>query len=132
MQVWDWKQGRVLQSLTGFSSAISCSALLPDGRVVAVDWAGNIFIGSTNDWETSYVVIDAGAGQLVGLVVARDGSFVTASQIDGGIKHWREGVCTATQQGGFAGDRFYGGNTLSVVGGRLLAVGNGNSVLVFE
>ena len=132
VQIWDWKQGRLLQTLTGFAGGISCSALLPDTRLVAADWDGKISTGSINDWKASVVVISAGVSRLAGLVAARDGSFVTASQTDGGIKHWREGKCAVSLQGGLADDNDFLGNSLAVVGGRLLAVGKGNTVLMFE
>lgn len=89
-------------------------------------------MGKVDAWKASAVYTDAGAGHLAGLVVTRDGTFVTASQVFGEIKVWRDGKCAATFTGGYFDDKPIYGNSVAVVGGRLLAVGSGNTVLVFE
>ena len=133
VQIWDWRQGKQLQTLAGFRVGVVCTALLPDGRLVATDWDGLIAVGKVNDWLASKFSADSESLRLSGLAVTRDGSFVTASQKDGQIKVWRNGVCTATFQGGFVvqHQRFMG-NSLAVVGGRLLAVGKDDTALIFE
>ena len=131
VQVWDWKRGNLLQKLSGIDVAL-CTALLPDGRLVVADWGGKIRVGKMDDWEATAVVTDSGATRLSGLAVSRDGSFVTASQMNGEIKLWKDGKCIATFNGGFSGDNVGRGNSLAVVGGRLLAAGKDNTVLVFE
>ena len=89
-------------------------------------------MGKVNVWEASAVYADSESRCLAGLALTRDGSFVTASQKDGQIQVWRNGVCTATFQGGVVQHQEFLGNSLAVVGGRLLAVGDKSTVFVFE
>ena len=135
VHVWDWKQGRVLQRITGCSGAIKCLALFPDGRLVVPDWEGLMGVGTLRDWDQDTVWDHAVLEVCIaGVVLTRDGAIVTASLQDGTIKIWRDGVCESILTGGAENDdpdNLYG-NSLGIVGGRLLAAGKGNTVLVFE
>lgn len=136
VQIWDWKQGKLLRTLAGFDNpgCLTHIALFSDMRLVATDWAGKIHMRKLSDLRTSAIVHHTGASRLAGLVVTRDGTLVTASQSNGEIKLWRDGLCTATFSGGYSrpDDNSLHGNSLAAIGGRLLAAGKDNTVLVFE
>ena len=136
VQIWDWMSGRKLRTLGsvgGLSVCSVCSALLSDGRLCTVDWGGIIRVGRTDDWTRNAVTTYYGGDRLCGLVVAREGFLVTANQKDGEIRVWRDGTCVASLRGGYSSDdNDFHGNSLALVGGRILAAGRDNTVLVFE
>ena len=128
VEVWDWKEGKQLRILTGFSgSYVFGTARLPDARLVAVGSDGYIRIGTVDNWSAA-TVINNGA-YLMGVVAAQDGSFVTADS-RGETRLWRNGVCEATLKGSHAGASY--GNPVSIVGCRLVTIGAGRSLLLVE
>ena len=67
---------------------------------------------------------------LAGLVVTRDGLVVTASASGVDILTLRDGRRIAIVKGGSTDSRLLYGNSLALVGRRLLAVGTDDTVLV--
>ena len=128
IEVWDWKAGKCVRTLTGFGGEfVLANALLPDGRLIAGDYAGIIRVGSLDDWAAAKVISN-GAG-LTGVLAGHDGSFVTTDSA-GNIKLWRNGACEVALTGGYLG--LHGGLPLAVIGRRLIAVGYNSNLLVAE
>ena len=131
IEVWDWKAGKCVGTLTGFGGDfVIANALLPDGRLVAGDWAGPIRVGSLDDWAAATVIyIGDEDSALIGVLAGHDGSFVTTDR-DGKIKLWRNGACEVTLTGGCPS--YYYGLPLAVIGRRFIAVGEDSNLLVAE
>ena len=129
IEVWDWKAGKCVRTLTGFGGPfVFANALLPDGRLVAGDWTGTIRVGSVDKWAAATAISNGDSG-LIGVLAGRDGSFVTTDTA-GNIKLWRNGACEVTLTGGYPGG--YYGLPLAVIGRRLIGVGDSNNLLVAE
>ena len=129
IEVWDWKAGTCVRTLTGFGgSFVFANALLPDGRLVVGDYAGIIRAGSLDDWAAAKSMSNGGSG-IIGVVAGQDGSFVTTDNA-GNIKLWRNGACEATVPGCYIGACY--GVPLAVIDRRLIIVGNNNNLLVGE
>ena len=128
IEIWDWKQGKCVRTLSGFGgNFVFGHALLSDGRFVTADWAGTIKLGFLDDWTAAKSVLN-GSG-IIGVLACQDGSFVTTDERSH-IKLWRDGTCEASVPGGFTG--VYYGVPLAVIGRRLIVVGSGNTLRVFE
>ena len=131
IEVWDWRAGKCVRTLTGFCGGIRgiiVNAVLPDGRLVAGDDAGTIRVGLIDNWAAA-TVISNGDG-LLGVLTGHDGSFVTADRA-GNIKLWRNGACEVTLTGGVTRGG-YSGVPLAVIGRRLITVGDNGALLVAE
>ena len=129
IEVWDWKAGTCVRTLTGFRwFRVFAHALLPDGRLVASDREGTIRVGSLDNWAAA-AVISNGGSEVIGVLGGLDGSFVTTDTA-GNIKLWRNCACEVTLTGGYASSGY--GVPLAVIGRRFIAVGNSNNLLVAE
>ena len=129
IEVWDWRAGKCVRTLTGFGGdKVLANALLPDGRLIAGDAAGTIRVGSLDNWAAATAIGNGGSG-LIGVVAGHDGSFVTTDYA-GNIKLWRNGACEVALTGGCTGT--YYGFPLAVIGRRFIAVGRENCILVAE
>ena len=129
IEIWDWKVGKCVRTLTGFGGGdVLAHALLPDGRLVAGDGAGTIRVGSLDNWAAATVISNGNCG-LIGVVAGHDGSFVTTDQA-GNINLWRNRACEVMVGG--ASTFGYFGVPLTVIGRRLIAVGDSNDLLVAE
>ena len=127
IEIWDWKEGKCIKTLTEFDDSVYGHALLPDGKFVGGDWSGTIRVGSLDNWAAA-TAIDNGR-PLISVLAAKDGSFVTTD--DGGnIKLWRNGKCEVTLTG--ANVIIYFGITLAVVGRRLVVIGASKNLLVAD
>ena len=130
IEVWDWRTGKCVKTLTGFSTYVFANAVLPDGQLVAGDWGGSIRVGSLDSWAATSAIAN-GSG-LTGVLAGHDRSFITADYA-GNIKLWRSGACEVTLTGGMAGGSVYFiGVPVAVIGRRFVAVGNSNNLLVTE
>ena len=128
IEVWDWKAGKCVRTLTGFEGGyVTANALLPDGRLVAGDWAGNLRIGSVDNWVAAAVLRNLNG--LTGVLTGLDRLVTTDA--DSRFKLWRNGACEVTLRGSHPSVGFYG-VPLAVIGGRLIVVGGDNSLLVAE
>ena len=128
IEVWDWKAGKCVRTLTGFAGGhVWGHSLLPNGRIVAVDYSGTIRVGSLDDWAAHTAVSNGSI--LIGVAAGEDGSFVT-TDYNGDIKLWRNGACEVTLTGGYTSG-FYG-VPLAVVGRRLVVIGSHGTLLMFE
>ena len=130
IEIWDWRQGKCLGALSMGAGAcyVFAHALLPDGRLVAGDWAGAVRIGSPDNW-TSATTIASSSG-LTGVLACKDGSFLTTEK-DGKIKLWRNGACEVTLTGSFSANSYYG-VPLAVVCRKLVFAGLNRTLLVAE
>ena len=125
VEIWDWKQGKCVRVLPALGGSYVCGhALLPDGRFVMGDTAGNIRAGWVESWSPVTVVT---TDTITGLLVGHDGSFVTTDQ-NGKLKLWRNGVCEVERTGTCAS--WSAAVPLAVIGRRLVAFGNSNYLLV--
>ena len=128
IEVWDWKAGKCLTTLTGFAgSYVLGSARLSDGRFIGVDWGGFIRVGSLDNWAAATPITNGNS--VISVVAGQDGSYVTTDNA-GRIKLWRNGTCDVTLTG--ACPSSYYGVGLAVVGRRLVVVGSNNNLLVTE
>ena len=129
VQVWDWKQGTVLHTLTSFTSSIISTALHPDGRLVVADYAGKLYIDKVSSWSGTPVVAPGDGTHAI--LVGRDGSFVTGNQKDGSVKLWRDDQCVATFKDVVVIDpKSVSQNPLAIVGGRVVVAGKDGAVVL--
>ena len=126
VEVWDWKTGKQLHSLGGFSSTVLATARLPDGRLLCAGQCGNIRIGFPDKWSAA-TALTSNTG-IHGVLVARDGSFVTADN-QGQVRLWRNGTSRLLNIQCYSA---YSGTAFAVVGQRLLAAGNSNNIIIAE
>ena len=125
VDVWDWRAGRRLYTLGGFSGQVHATAQLADGRLLCAGQCGQIRIGYPDKWSAATVVSN-GAGVL-GVLVARDGSFVTADHRCQ-VKLWRNGTSQVLDMQCCGS---YYGNPFAIVGQRLVLAGS-NNIFVAE
>ena len=125
VEIWDWKAGKQLHSLGGFSSIVYGTARLPDGRLLAVGHL-QIKIGSPDNWSAATTLTNHGY-QLFGVVAAQDGSFVTADSA-AHIKLWRDGSSRVLSIHCHA---CYYGSSMAIVGSRLIS-GHGHNLYLAE
>ena len=119
VEIWDWRQGKELATLSSGPASVIGNARLPDNKLVAVDFGGSIRVGSLDNWDAATVI--ANGNPYIGVLAGQDGSFVTVDKA-GDIKLWRDGTCKVTLSGAYK--IFYFGNPLAIVGGRLVVVGD--------
>ena len=132
IEIWDWRAGKCVMTLTGFGGGNAFgSSLLPDGRLIVIDSAGTIRVGSVDNWPAAVAIsTDPPRAPLIGVLAGHDGSFVTTDEA-GNIKRWRNGECETTLTGGYKIGGFFG-VPVSVIGRRLVAVGANSTLLVAE
>ena len=126
IDIWDWKLGKVVQTVAGFNGKDVAHALLPDGRLATGDSAGVIRVGSLANW-TAALSRTPKVPAIISILALQDGSFVGADQA-GGIHLWN-GKREITLTGG---PTSYCVAPLARVGGRLVVAGGTNAILVSQ
>ena len=119
IEVWDWKAGKCVTTILNPHGRQYGTAVLPDGRLLAIGYVNGAMTGDPLDWGKAVAV--AGPESCGWYVIATDdGSFVTSDR-DGVTRVWRDGACVGTFPG--ACRYGYSGNSLAIVGGsRIVAV----------
>lgn len=91
IETWDWQQGKQISRSTATISQSTMSLRMPDGRVLTT-WGKTFSVKSEGAASSGQACSFPGTQDVIGVAVARDGSFVTLDDASG-VCIWRNGKC---------------------------------------